>query len=65
MAGYLLARVSMTNDAEPVVIRRCEICGEERILEARSPGSEERARCRCGVNPLDARDLEALSDRGP
>jgi hypothetical protein len=55
----------MTNDAEPVVIRRCEICGEERILEARSPESEERARCKCGVNPLDARDLEALSDRGP
>ena len=55
----------MSDDAEPVVIRRCEICGEERILESREPGSDEIARCGCGENPVDALDLEALSDRGP
>ena len=55
----------MPDDAEPVVIRRCEICGEERILEPRAPGGDETARCGCGVTPLNELDLEALSDRGP
>ncbi|HEX6573687.1 MAG TPA: hypothetical protein VF042_01850 [Gemmatimonadaceae bacterium] len=55
----------MTDDAEPVVIRRCEICGEERILESKPPSADEQARCACGITPLNALDLEALSDRGP
>ena len=55
----------MIDDAEPVVIRICEICGQERILEENSAEGDDRARCGCGSTPLNARDLEALSDRGP
>jgi hypothetical protein len=55
----------MSDDAEPVVIRRCEICGQARILEPRIPGADDTVRGGCGISPLDELDLEALSDRGP
>ncbi|HVF39314.1 MAG TPA: hypothetical protein VM939_05390 [Gemmatimonadaceae bacterium] len=55
----------MNDDAEPVVIRRCDRCGKDRILEQQTTDEPDRATCGCGTTPLDARDLEALSDRGP
>ena len=55
--------IRMSDDAEPVVIRQCEICGRPRILKVE--GDKESAVCGCGAQPLDKRDLEALADRGP
>jgi len=55
----------MSDDADPVVIRLCEKCGKERILEPREPDESDAARCGCGVSSLDEADLEALGDRGP
>ena len=55
----------MSDDAEPVVIRTCERCGSDRILSRNEPDNSDIAKCDCGETPLDALDLESLSDRGP
>ncbi len=64
------------SDATPVLIRLCEKCGRDRVLEpAPAPavdGADEatqsrsdQARCGCGLTPLNDADIEALSGRGP
>ena len=55
----------MNPDADPVVIRRCDRCGENRILLKNDPDARDMARCGCGTNELDRDDLAALADRGP
>jgi hypothetical protein len=65
LADYVRSASVMSDDADPVVIRRCEKCGEDRILEPRKPDEGDVARCGCGLNSLDEADLEALGDRGP
>jgi hypothetical protein len=64
-------------DAEQIVIRKCERCGEDRIrgfgTATLAPGTADYpvkiqgdvATCGCGTHPLDSKDREALAERGP
>ena len=59
------ARERAMHDAKPVIIRKCERCGQDRILSLAKPGTTEVAVCKCGGNPLDEKDLAALAGRDP
>jgi hypothetical protein len=65
LADYVLSNANMSDGAAPVVIRRCDKCGQDRTLEPRRVGGPDCARCGCGILPLDAYDLESLEGRHP
>jgi hypothetical protein len=54
------AKERALRDREPVAIRQCDICGENRILSTEQSTNGGVVECSCGRSRLDIADLRAL-----